>query len=345
MSIKGTSLFELLMKWGVDHARSRNHSKVTIKTNKKFVNLYYRYLNGKEHSADSCNQFLSDGRCGKVTKTHWKNETVITRSKKLKAFTNWLHEYEEVIEKNWSRKIWMPTVIPMEYDTIGTKKWEELIVVMTEIKPEHNKKEVRTRTEKRFYLLTLLKMSMRGGEPFTITTEDINLDADRPYVWVTGKGKNGGKRRKVLIHPMLIEDFKKRRFWDKIFTANQESLQKEFRKLRVKLGLPKNLTMHKMRHETGTEMIDNGASLTHVSRVLGHSNTRMVEKYYYKGNLRDYESSLKAFAPTWASSNSSEEYIKHLMTVLERSGVMDNKNINLDLEKIGSELLLHAKPK
>ena len=61
----------------------------------------------------------------------------------------------------------------------------------------------------------------------------------------------------------------------------RSSIQQAFRRLRDRLGLPKDLTVYGYRHHLGTESILQGNDLRTTGDLLGHKRTRTTERYVH----------------------------------------------------------------
>lgn len=70
-----------------------------------------------------------------------------------------------------------------------------------------------------------------------------------------------------------------RRWLDYIpMPINSEGLKSGFMRARIKAGLP-DLHFHDLRHSCASILLASGADLYTISRILGHSSTRMTERY------------------------------------------------------------------
>ena len=59
---------------------------------------------------------------------------------------------------------------------------------------------------------------------------------------------------------------------------NSEGLKSGFSRARVKAGMP-DLHFHDLRHSCASILLASGADLYTISRILGHSSTKMTERY------------------------------------------------------------------
>ena len=62
---------------------------------------------------------------------------------------------------------------------------------------------------------------------------------------------------------------------------NQYVIRTQFRKYRRKAKISEKATVHTLRHNFATNLIENGASLIQVKELMGHSNIRSTMEYIH----------------------------------------------------------------
>ena len=73
-------------------------------------------------------------------------------------------------------------------------------------------------------------------------------------------------------------------------------IREHFRKYRRKAKINENVTLHTLRHNFATNLIENGATLIQVKELMGHSNIRSTMEYVHVANIDiDLESPLDTF--------------------------------------------------
>ncbi len=110
----------------------------------------------------------------------------------------------------------------------------------------------------------------RRGEILKLQSEDIGRDTIR----IQAGNTKTLRYREVPIVPAL-------RPWLKHlpFRINAEGLKTGFRRARAAADMP-HVTFHDLRRSCGTILLQSGAPLHVVSKVLGHSSTRVTEQRY-----------------------------------------------------------------
>lgn len=131
---------------------------------------------------------------------------------------------------------------------------------------------------------------LRIGEVVNLHKSDIDSKAMRIFV---REGK-GNKERYTILPKVSLKMLRK--YWkdyrpkvktDKIFLndlnepINQYVIRTHFRKYRRKAKISEKATVHTLRHNFATNLIENGASLIQVKELMGHSNIRSTMEYIH----------------------------------------------------------------
>ncbi len=135
-------------------------------------------------------------------------------------------------------------------------------------------------------LCLVYSTGLRVSEAVRLRIEDI--DTERRLIRVQ-KGK-GSKDRNVLLSPRAHEmlclylRFNKGSPW--VFPGpnpkqhiTPRTAQRVFKKALQRSGVTKNASIHDLRHAFATHLLESGASLVHIQRLLGHSSLRATEIY------------------------------------------------------------------
>ena len=146
---------------------------------------------------------------------------------------------------------------------------------------------------------------LRIGEVANLRVEDIDSTKMRIFV---REGK-GNKERYTILPKQSLEML--RTYWSKyrqnkrrgrIFLSETGKaitvgvIRKHFRKYRRKAKINEKATVHTLRHNFATDLIERGATLIQVKELMGHSNIRSTMEYVHVANIDlNLESPLDAF--------------------------------------------------
>lgn len=146
---------------------------------------------------------------------------------------------------------------------------------------------------------------LRIGEVANLRVEDIDSKNMRIFV---REGK-GNKERYTILPKQSLEML--REYWRKyrqhkrrgrIFLSESGKaitvgvIREHFRKYRKKAKINEKATLHTLRHNFATDLIERGATLIQVKELMGHSNIRSTMEYVHVANVKlDLESPLDAF--------------------------------------------------
>ena len=146
---------------------------------------------------------------------------------------------------------------------------------------------------------------LRIGEVANLRVEDIDSKKMRIFV---REGK-GNKERYTILPKQSLEML--RTYWSKyrqnkrrgrIFLSETGKaitvgvIREHFRKYRRKAKINEKATVHTLRHNFATDLIERGATLIQVKELIGHSNIRSTMAYVHVANVKmDLESPLDAF--------------------------------------------------
>lgn len=119
---------------------------------------------------------------------------------------------------------------------------------------------------------TMYTSGMRISE--AINLRPSMLEGTEAYI----KGK-GNKVRTVFITKDILSELSKiQKDDDPYFNFNRSIAYYKIKKAMVDAGYP-NAYPHSLRHTFTTTMLRNGATLSHVQRLLGHSNISTTQRY------------------------------------------------------------------
>lgn len=133
-------------------------------------------------------------------------------------------------------------------------------------------------------IFMFLSTGRRLNEVLTLKWENINIQEKHFRI-----DKENSKSSKTNVYPLsdkLIEALPAVKksgivFYsikDKDKQMNKSTLVPHWKKLYKSIGI-KHLRIHDLRHIIGNVMVSNGASLTEVAELLGHSSTTITKRY------------------------------------------------------------------
>lgn len=146
---------------------------------------------------------------------------------------------------------------------------------------------------------------LRIGEVANLRVEDIDSKNMRIFV----RAGKGNKERYTILPKQSLDML--REYWRKyrqhkrrgrIFLSESGKaitvgvIREHFRKYRRKAKINEKATVHTLRHNFATDLIERGATLIQVKELMGHSNIRSTMEYVHVANVKlDLESPLDAF--------------------------------------------------
>lgn len=172
-------------------------------------------------------------------------------------------------------------------------------VSISKLMPENNLKErILTKDEEQRLLdtsptplkniiITALCTGMRKNEILTLTWN--NVDFDNNIITIEHTNTKSKKTRRIpintVLRQLLIESKLKSAGNDYVFLSSKgkhykrhDSLKQIFTRA-CKLANINGLRFHDLRHTSATRMIENGANIVAVSRILGHADLKTTMRY------------------------------------------------------------------
>jgi len=133
-------------------------------------------------------------------------------------------------------------------------------------------------------LLCALNTGMRRGEILSLKWS--NVDLENNLITIESTNSKSKKTKKIYINSVLKNIILKQKLKaginDYVFLGTDgmtlKKLRTSFEKA-CKLASIEGLRFHDLRHTAATRMIENGANIVAVSRILGHSTLSMTMRY------------------------------------------------------------------
>lgn len=197
-------------------------------------------------------------------------------------------------------------------------------VSISKLLPEHNQVERILKMEEETELLSssspelktiilcALNTGMRKNEIITLKWE--NLDLDRNIITIEHTNTKSKKTRRIPINStlrkLLLEQKLKVGTSEYVFLSSTGQPYKRHDSLKQAFGGAckraniKGLRFHDLRHTAATRMIEAGASIVAVSRILGHADLKTTMRYAHpEGSLID---ALESLTTHFSNSNTDK---------------------------------------
>lgn len=216
--------------------------------------------------------------------SEWTRHSVV---KYVQTAFNWACEKAEIIDRNPFRKVSLPPgmsrrdVTPDEFQRMlrGTAG-----------------RRVRYRPSPgariREMLIFLRLTGCRPGEAASLKWQHV--DFERQCVILpqhkTAKSQKQPLPRVIHLHPVairLLERIRKRCEGERVFLTyrrtpwTRHTLAQRVKRARVKAGVPHDAKLYGVRHAFGTRAIINGCDIKTLATLMGHTTTKMTEKYIH----------------------------------------------------------------
>ena len=132
-------------------------------------------------------------------------------------------------------------------------------------------------------ILFAYKTGCRQAEMLTLT--DVSIDWENEQI--TFFDTKNGEDHTIHLHSSLIAVLERRSHYrvdGRLFPWNgtrngADSLRRQFKALRDRLGIADKKLWHTIRHTTGTHLVSRGAQLRVIMGVLNHKNVRSTLRY------------------------------------------------------------------
>lgn len=192
----------------------------------------------------------------------------------LQAFWKWATDYD-LVEKSPMRQMEAPPVYRKAND------W---------LRPDEDRKVLDAcLTPDEYLAIFLLRFTgLRVSEAVALRWSDVEWGDGRLWVVVRESKTARGRRRVPVpseLRPFLMREGPLNLQDDYIFVTrngkpwHRNQMYATVRRVGDRAGVP-NLYPHRLRKTLGSSALNNGADLTTVSRVLGHSSTQITEQAY-----------------------------------------------------------------
>ena len=203
----------------------------------------------------------------------------------IKSFYNFLSKNNENIDLDIINELKGPRLDQSLPRPIEFKNIKEIMDEINSIKDDNWIKK------RNIALISIIYgCGLRINEALSIKLKDIPKNTSKGYIKIIGKGN------KERIVPLINYVMKKINEYISSYPfnwndenylflgKNQKKLnsgvfQRDFRKIRKKLGLNEKFTPHALRHSFATHMLESGADVRTIQKLLGHKSLKSTQIY------------------------------------------------------------------
>ncbi len=263
--------------------------------------------------------WINDISKTKISK--WMNEqasedemsgrTINTYRAALMAFVRWLVAEDKLVvnpleelytademEKKRKRRALTGEEIAKVLEVARTRPLQDAMTIRHGKRKGQMTAKIRTTTRKRLIALgherslmykTMIYAGLRKNELATLTVDDLNLDANTPFVRLKAKNSKNALADEIPLRTDLAAEL---RGWisrklpgTKVFKVPQDLrniLYRDLKKAGVKRvdDQGRQIDVHALRHTCGTQLAKAGVSPQVASKIMRHSSINMTMKHY-----------------------------------------------------------------
>lgn len=257
----------------------------TIKAYRIDLTQFFSYVQSAEPEKETIEQYITD------LHKKYKQKTIKRKIASIKAFYSYLEE-EELVEQNPFRKIKvkfketiiLPRIIPREEIEQLLNYIYASISSLSGIQYKHTLRDASV-------IEVFFATGARVYEISNIRAENINLNSG--LIRIMGKGR---KERYIQISNTAVLDILRKYYEENepeikksgyFFINNrgnrytEQSIRLMLKKYTLKGGIQRKITPHMFRHSFATYLIEEGADVSCVQQLLGHSSIKTTQIYIH----------------------------------------------------------------
>lgn len=256
---------------------NENKSENTIANYISDLKGFFKYLlqqkNISEVNTKVLNQVDFPYLVNFIAALHKKGNSAATRSRKistLKTFFKYLYDMG-IIDSNPAEKLKKPKLPKRNPVFLDIEEVEKLFSIIDDVRDEA-------------IFETFLNTGLRLDELVKIELSDFKTNT----LNIIRKGDEEqciplNDKCIVAIHKYLIIrpncDSKYLFLTNRLDKFSKSGIEKMFNKYRDAAGLPKKITIHKLRHTFASLLVQNGATLKSIQELLGHNDIKTTTIY------------------------------------------------------------------
>lgn len=275
-------LFTQAVRQFLEHLHAIDRSKETVKGYRSELGYFNHYLSVKHNGPVYLEDIQLEDMEAYMQHLKERKKSTATRNRVvyvLRSFYGYAVK-RELCKKNHAELLEPVAIIQKERDFITE---EELEILISHI----HQPVIRTVIQAMFYT------GGRITEMKNLKIKDVDFENEVIHI-IEGKGK---KNRDIPIgktlYPILTNYFNNIREHDDIETDFFFAIPKSgsisgnyvnrlLKEAVEELGWKKHITAHVLRHSFGTNLLDKGASLVSIQKLLGHANLTVTSRYLHQ---------------------------------------------------------------
>lgn len=274
---------ELMQKLAVFEAwmQQKRYQKTTVKTYLSFVRNFFSYHPGLAWDGIT-REFI----------TRYNHEHFIQKKKSYSAQNQWINAIKlylkvHALDVGELKEIERPRKSTYLPDVLTPEEVKQILEQTPNIK--HCT-----------LLMLIYSCGLRIGETLNLRLQDIQQEEGLIYI----RGGKGNKDRRVPLSPRIstqlqayFQSYRPRHYvfeGQKGDRYTERSASQVLKRAVEKVGIPKRVTLHTLRHSYATHLTRKGVNIQYLQEILGHNSpkTTMIYTHLSGKDIRDIRSPL-----------------------------------------------------
>ncbi len=298
----------------------RGLSDKTVTNRKNCLKRFYRWLDGRSFSADSCRawlRYLKDKGLRPVS--------IKDAARVLRATVRFLYR-RKVISDDFASDIPLPKIPKTSLKIVPAELAEKIIIAGTESGEGDNSINKRLKEEHRQALRFVLRTGLRSKEICSLKGCDINLD-DESFTVLS----KGGDVDVLPLPKDMIDELAKRVNNARLFEITSKTLNISLKRGCERLGVTTRVRTHTLRHVFSVSLSKRGVPFQMVSKLMRHKSVDMTFKTYSQFMIDDLREHLNAKHPLIFKSLNPDDVFQSIKKSVESIVPSDDKRFEVQI--------------
>lgn len=328
VKLQGPGLVGVINWYVEQYAKERGFLPKTVQGKKESLRMLLKFLVDKELNLDTAREYLGPY----LISRKWCPQSRSSERRILKAFITVLFE-RQYISENWGLKLELIHVTQKIRTLPGLADAVEAIKVGTKPSPFYikgdNSINRKIKEDTRAALLLIADTGLRVAEIKSITSKNVFLEDEHPYIIFTQKFGDQSAMDIPAQHIKAIRDRIKNKF---IFPVTKALMNKSLKRGAIKLELPP-ITCHDLRRIYARNLDSNGATVFQIKDAMRHKDIDTTQAYiqYDRNQVRvinqTYHDRNRESLPIQKVIDFALEHLKRIIgTRLKKIEVTQKKN-------------------